>query len=194
VSLTIVLVVIVALAAALAVIVLQRSAHAGDVPVPVRPSGEAAVLADDDFSSTGEPFAVDSTAAVATVAAASDEGTSIAAGSAGDVRAEAPPEPPVPAWTSQVAGPTEPLDDEARGRLLGDLGIVRAPWCVPILAQAYAEESKSALRCAALLALVGLRGSAEARAVLAQAAESPDASERAIAVAALANTQPAAAP
>lgn len=191
--LTIVLVVIVALAAALALIVLQRSARAGEVPVPVRPTGDAAVLADDDFSSTGEPFAVDSTAAVTTVAAAGDEGTSIAAGSAGDVRPEAPPEPPVPAWPSQVAG-AEPLDDEARQRLLGDLGIVRAPWCVPILAQAYAEESKSALRCAALLALVGLRGSAEARAVLAQAAESPDASERAIAVAALANTQPAAAP
>jgi hypothetical protein len=192
VSLTIVLVVIVALAAALAVIVLQRSAHAGDVPVPVRPTGAAAVLSDDDFSSTGEPFAVESAAAITTVAAG-DEGTSIAAGSAGDVRAEAPLEPPVPAWTSQVAARTEPLDDEARERLLGDLGIVRAPWCVPILAQAYAEESKPALRCAALLALVGLRGSAEARAVLAQAAESPDASERAIAVAALANTQPAAA-
>lgn len=187
---TIVVVAIVALAAAIAIIALGRSARGDGVAVPAHPPSAGSFL-DDGFSSTGEPFAVDSVTPVA--AEPSAAGPVAKSAPVAEPQAEAPAIPDVPAWPSQVVGRAEPLDDEARTRLLGDLGIVRAPWCVPILAQAYAEEPTPALRCAALLALVGLRGSAEARAVLAQAAASPDERERAIAAGALTNT-PAAAP
>ena len=187
---TIIVVAIVALAAAIAVFALQRSARSEHLPVSAQPSSGS--FLDDGFSSAGEPFAIESPMPMTVLPAAVDDaasGTVVAAAPAGP-----PSAPSAPAWPSQVVGRAEPLDDEARARLLGDLGIVRALWCVPILAQAYEEESAPALRCAALLALAGLGGSTEARAVLARAAKSADEQERAIAEHALATTQPAATP
>jgi hypothetical protein len=94
-------------------------------------------------------------------------------------------------WPLRVAPRSAPLDEEARARLLGDLALLRAPWCVPILAEAYAEEPSAALRRAALNALGTLSASDEARRVLAAAADSEDEDERAIAAASLAEAQPA---
>jgi len=182
-TLTVVMVAVVLLAAAFAIAGVRQFVRDVDaVPVAARPDVNVAPLDDDDgFSATGEPFPI--TAAPAPVVA------EVAA-----VEAQVEDEPHVLqaiAWPLRVAG-SGALDEEARTRLLGDLGLVRAPWCVPILAQAYAEESAPQLRCAALLALVGLRHADEARAVLLRAAQSSDERERAIAAAALSDLPPAA--
>lgn len=183
-TLTVVLVAVVLLAAVFAIAGLRQFAHDVDaVPVAVRPDVGAPLLDDDDaFSATGEPFPI---------GASPDPPTAEAA----HVEAHVEAEPPVLhaiAWPLRVTG-RDGLDDEARAHLLGDLGLVRAPWCIPVLAQAYAEESAPQLRCAALLALVGLRHADEARAVLLRAAQSPDERERAIAAAALTDLPPSAA-
>lgn len=83
-------------------------------------------------------------------------------------------------WPERIDPRSGPLPEEARLRLLGDLGMLRAAWCVPILAQAYTEESDPALRRAALTALAGSRRP-EARATLELALERGDPEERTIA-------------
>jgi hypothetical protein len=56
-------------------------------------------------------------------------------------------------WAKQFAPHGATLDDDARRKLIDDLGFVRAAWCVPLLRQAYEEERDPALRRAALDAL-----------------------------------------
>jgi hypothetical protein len=62
-----------------------------------------------------------------------------------------------PSWPQQVHRVNGALDDEARLRLMKDLGMLRAAWCVPILERAAEEESNPELHAAALAALVKCR-------------------------------------
>jgi hypothetical protein len=63
------------------------------------------------------------------------------------------PRDPEITWPQLVARDSTRLDDEARLRLINDLALVRAPWCVPILQRASEEERDPANREAALDAL-----------------------------------------
>ena len=60
-------------------------------------------------------------------------------------------------WAEQFASRSGALDDAARLKLINDLGILRAPWCVELLEQATAEETEPALRVAVQLALARCR-------------------------------------
>src|ERR1700730_6687993 len=64
---------------------------------------------------------------------------------------------PSPSWPERVHRANDVLDDEARLRLIKDLGMLRAAWCVPILEQAAEEESNPELHAAALAALAKCR-------------------------------------
>lgn len=107
----------------------------------------------------------------------------------------APPEPgrAAPAepaaemcWAKRFAPRSGALDDAARLGLIRDLGLVRAPWGVPLLLEAYAEEPDAAHRRAVLAALALYRH-LDARPVFERALRSADEGERAIAGAALAD-------
>jgi hypothetical protein len=50
------------------------------------------------------------------------------------------PRDPEIQWPSRVGSATGKMDDEARLRLIRDLGLIHAAWVVPVLAQAYNEE------------------------------------------------------
>lgn len=63
-------------------------------------------------------------------------------------------------WTKQLDPSSATLDDAARLRLIEDLALLRAPWCVPILEQATREESDPAHRDAAQRALALCREAA----------------------------------
>jgi hypothetical protein len=124
-------------------------------------------------------------------------------------RAAAPPPPAAPApvfdlnsepanatppgeirWCRQFDPRSEALDDMARLRLIGDLGVVAKEWCVPLLAQAYQEEQRPSHRQAALTSLAACHSRAAAgtfRAALA----ADDPAERAIASDGLADLEPA---
>jgi hypothetical protein len=56
-------------------------------------------------------------------------------------------------WPKMFAPKSGRLDEAARLRLIHDLALVRAQWCVPILQQAYEEERDPNLRRAAKEAL-----------------------------------------
>ena len=60
-------------------------------------------------------------------------------------------------WTKQFEPRSGALSDDARLRLINDLGMLRAPWCVPLLQQAFEEETDPAHRVAAQLALARCR-------------------------------------
>ena len=60
-------------------------------------------------------------------------------------------------WAQQFASRSGALDDAARLKLINDLGILRAPWCVDLLEQASTEETEPALRVAVQLALARCR-------------------------------------
>lgn len=60
-------------------------------------------------------------------------------------------------WTKQFDPRSGELSDEARLRLINDLGLLRAPWCAELLAQACDEETEPAHRVAAQLALAHCR-------------------------------------
>ena len=60
-------------------------------------------------------------------------------------------------WARQFASRSGELDDAARLKLINDLGILRAPWCVELLEQASTEETEPALRVAVQLALARCR-------------------------------------
>jgi hypothetical protein len=60
-------------------------------------------------------------------------------------------------WTEQFEPRSGALDDAARLRLINDLGLLRAPWCVPLLVRACEEENDPAHRVAAQLALARCR-------------------------------------
>ncbi|HEX3464407.1 MAG TPA: hypothetical protein VHS78_10210 [Candidatus Elarobacter sp.] len=61
-------------------------------------------------------------------------------------------------WTRQFDPHSGPLDDAARLRLIEDLGMLRASWCVPLLEQACREETDPAHREAAQRALASCGG------------------------------------
>jgi hypothetical protein len=56
-------------------------------------------------------------------------------------------------WTEQFNPSSGALGDDARLRLIEDLGLLRAAWCVPLLEQACHQEFAPALRAAAQHAL-----------------------------------------
>jgi hypothetical protein len=62
-----------------------------------------------------------------------------------------------PSWPQRVHRVNGALDDEARLRLIRDLGMLRAAWCIPILERAAEEESNPDLNAAALAALAKCR-------------------------------------
>ena len=62
-----------------------------------------------------------------------------------------------PSWPQRVHRTNGALDDEARLRLINDLGMLRATWCVPILERAAEEEVSPELHAAALAALAKCR-------------------------------------
>jgi hypothetical protein len=93
-------------------------------------------------------------------------------------------------WWKQFDSRSEALDDVARLRLIGDLGVVAKEWCVPLLAQAYGEEQKRSHRQAALTSLTACHSRAAAT-VFRAALASGDAAEHAIAADGLADLEPA---
>ena len=106
---------------------------------------------------------------------------------------EGTPAPDAPAgitWARQFDPRSGELDDIARLRLIGDLGVVAKEWCVPLLAKAYEQEQRPANRQAALIALAACR-SRTAIPVYRLASSSADQHERAIAADALADLEPA---
>ncbi|HWT05641.1 MAG TPA: HEAT repeat domain-containing protein, partial [Xanthomonadales bacterium] len=60
-------------------------------------------------------------------------------------------------WAKRFEPRDGAFDDATRLNLLRDLGIVRAPWGVPLLTQAYEEEPAAEHRRAALRALAAYR-------------------------------------
>jgi hypothetical protein len=56
---------------------------------------------------------------------------------------------PAITWPSLFDPGSTNLDEATRLRLINDLALVRAPWCVPILRRACEEEREPALRQAA---------------------------------------------
>ncbi len=92
-------------------------------------------------------------------------------------------------WCKQFDPRSEALDDVARLRLIGDLGVVGKEWCVPLLSQAYAQERRPGHRQAALTALAACHSRSAAE-VFRHALESSDMAERAIAADALADLEP----
>lgn len=101
------------------------------------------------------------------------------------------PLPPAPEvrWSSRFDPRSGALDDIARLRLIGDLGVVAKEWCVPLLCQAYEEEQRPANRQAALIALAACR-SRTAVTTYRLALASGEPAERAIASDALADLEP----
>jgi hypothetical protein len=102
---------------------------------------------------------------------------------AAPVAAETVPAPEM-CWAKRFAPRNGVLDDATRLGVIRDLGLVRAPWGVPLLVEAYDEEPDAAHRRAVLAALALYRH-LDARAVFERALRSDDEGERAIAGAAL---------
>jgi len=63
------------------------------------------------------------------------------------------PREPEITWPSRLSSGTAPMADDARLRLIRDLGLIRAAWVVPILTQASNEEREPAHRDAVRQAL-----------------------------------------
>jgi hypothetical protein len=64
----------------------------------------------------------------------------------------APSAPPPITWTRALDN-SGTLDEDARQKLIADLQLIAAPWCVPLLERAVEEEHHEALRTAAERAL-----------------------------------------
>jgi hypothetical protein len=92
-------------------------------------------------------------------------------------------------WFKQFDPRSGSLDDTARLRLIGDLGVIAKEWCVPLLSAAYEEERRPGHRQAALIALAACRTRAAAG-TFRLALASGDAAERAIAADGLADLEP----
>jgi hypothetical protein len=92
-------------------------------------------------------------------------------------------------WSRRFDSRSVGLDETARLRLIGDLGVVGKEWCVPLLCQAYEEERRSGHRQAALIALAACR-SRLAMPTFRLALASDDPAERSIASDALADLEP----
>jgi len=84
------------------------------------------------------------------------------------------PRDPEIRWPSRLGSASGPMDDEARLRLIRDLGLIRAAWVVPILTQAYKEEREPSHRDAVRQALAACEHP-DARSALEFASQSPDA-------------------
>jgi hypothetical protein len=97
--------------------------------------------------------------------------------------------PPEVRWSRRFDTRSGALDEMARLRLIGDLGVVAKEWCVPLLCQAYEEEPRPGHRQAALTALAACR-SRTAQSTFRRALTSADPTERAIATDALADLEP----
>jgi hypothetical protein len=97
------------------------------------------------------------------------------------------PRDPEIRWPSRLGAASGPMDDDARLRLIRDLGFIHANWVVPILAQAYAEETAISHRKSALKGLAACEDPI-ARETLERARLSSDDSERALAAAVLGAT------
>lgn len=59
----------------------------------------------------------------------------------------------LPHWATQFEPRSGRLDDAARLKLINDLGMLRAAWCIPVLEQAFEDERDITLRTAAQVAL-----------------------------------------
>jgi hypothetical protein len=70
---------------------------------------------------------------------------------------EAPEPTPRITWARQFAPAEGALDDDARLKLIHDLGMLRAPWAAALLQQAVAEEPSAVHREAAARALTHYR-------------------------------------
>jgi hypothetical protein len=92
-------------------------------------------------------------------------------------------------WCQQFDPRSGALDETARLRLIGDLGVVAKEWCVLLLCRAYEEERRPANRQAALIALAACN-SRTAIPTYRLALASGDPEERAIAADALADLEP----
>jgi len=92
-------------------------------------------------------------------------------------------------WSKRFDPRSGTLDEMARLRLIGDLGVVAKEWCVPLLAQAYDEERRPGHRQAALIALAACRSRA-AMPTFRLALASDDPAERAIANDAITDLEP----
>jgi len=97
------------------------------------------------------------------------------------------PRDPEITWPRRLGSSSASMDDEARLRIIRDLGFIHANWVVPILAQAYAEETAVDHRKSALKALAACEDPV-ARETLERARISSDDTERALAAAVLAAT------
>ena len=101
------------------------------------------------------------------------------------VAVTAPPavEAPAPApitWPQQFQNGEAPLEHDARLRLIDDLGLIGAAWCVPLLTRAYEEETDAGVQRAVLRALDACRD-ASARSTLERALSSSDEETRSLA-------------
>jgi hypothetical protein len=83
------------------------------------------------------------------------------------------PRDPEITWPSRLSSGSAPMEDDARLRLIRDLGLIRAAWVVPILTQASKEEREPAQREAVRQALAACEHS-DARAASGSAVESLD--------------------
>jgi hypothetical protein len=97
--------------------------------------------------------------------------------------------PPEIRWSAQFDPRSVALDDTARLRLIGDLGVIAKEWCVPLLSAAYEQERRPGHRQAALTALAACRSRAAAR-TFRLALASDDPAEAAIAADGLADLEP----
>jgi HEAT repeat protein len=89
------------------------------------------------------------------------------------VAAAAVPEAAPIAWPQQLLNGEASLEPEARLRLIDDLGLIGAAWCVPLLARAYEEETDATTMRAVLRALNACRDPS-ARPTLERALSSDD--------------------
>lgn len=87
-------------------------------------------------------------------------------------------------WAKRFDPASGTLDDESRLRLIRDLAFVRGAWCIPLLAQAYEEETGVEHRRAVLAALAAYRHP-DSRATFETALNATDDQERSIAEKAL---------
>jgi hypothetical protein len=103
---------------------------------------------------------------------------------------DVPPEPSIVSapsrirWSKRFEPASGTLDDESRLKLIRELAFVRGAWCIPLLAQAYEEETGVEHRRAALTALAAYRHP-DSRSTFETALNSSDDQERSIAERAL---------
>ncbi len=151
-------------------------------PVPIeRAAPPAAVVSEAAHAEPPAPAVQSMSPQPTSADAASPEPEPV--GSAPAPQAAAPREM---CWAKRFAPRGGALDDRTRLGLIRDLALVRAPWGVPMLLEAYDEEPDAEHRRAVVAALALYRH-LDARAVFERALRSEDEQERAIAGAALAD-------